>query len=726
MLLVYLKSVSNLTSLRVLDLSSTLISGNMPSFITSLKSLEYLSLVDTEIEGSFSFSLLANHSKLEVFRVSSMSDNFHVETESPPWLPTFQLKAIQLERCHLNAQQNSSIPSFLLFQKELRLVDLSHNNLQGNFPSWLFTNNSKLETLHLTNNSFNGTLQLPTSKHSLQSLQISSNKIGGQLPDNIGNIFNNLFHVNLSMNNLEGTLPSSMVEMQRVQILDLSHNNFRGELARNFFSNWTSLMLLSLSHNNFSGQVIPRFAQSAKLQFLLLNDNNFTGEMYDGVLLKSSLQAMDISGNMVSGRIPSWIGNFSSLQLLSLSKNILEGEIRLQICGLKSITYLDLSENGLSGSIPSCMANLTMLKFCHLQKNALTGLTSIGIYALYSLDLRGNEFSGDVSSFVGTFIGEDVTILLLGGNKLSGSIPHRLCKFMSLRIMDLSRNRLNGKIPSCLGNISFAIDHGNCDGTPISNNFCFGETFNVWFFFETAFTLYNSTLILYNNSLDDYYVVRKPIPTEFRTKNNVLSYTGYVLEKMSGLDLSSNELSGNIPHEMGNIVNLNALNLSHNCLSGSIPSKLSNLVNVESLDLSYNNLSGEIPLDMTKLNFLAIFNVSYNNLSGLTPTTGQFANFGEDNYRGNPNLFGFPKRNSTRIFSPPPPPTEIQSNEGGENHPPIELVSFFWGFVSSYVLTVLSLAIVLWFSPRWCRAWFWLVDLCIYYCCLFHFRNGFR
>ncbi|KAJ7962821.1 putative Leucine-rich receptor-like kinase family protein [Quillaja saponaria] len=96
---------------------------------------------------------------------------------------------------------------------------------------------------------------------------------------------------------------------------------------------------------------------------------------------------------------------------------------------------------------------------------------------------------------------------------------------------------------------------------------------------------------------------------------------------LSGLDLSCNELTGEIPVEIGDLQQIRALNLSHNHLSGSIPKSLSNLTQVESLDLSYNNLSGEIPSQLAELHYSAIFNLSYNNLSGITPTSGQFANF---------------------------------------------------------------------------------------------------
>jgi len=58
------------------------------------------------------------------------------------------------------------------------------------------------------------------------------------------------------------------------------------------------------------------------------------------------------------------------------------------------------------------------------------------------------------------------------------------------------------------------------------------------------------------------------------------------------LDLSNNQLSGNIPSLIGNLVNLVFLHLDHNRLRGTIPPSLSNLINLNGypngLNLSHN------------------------------------------------------------------------------------------------------------------------------------------
>lgn len=110
---------------------------------------------------------------------------------------------------------------------------------------------------------------------------------------------------------------------------------------------------------------------------------------------------------------------------------------------------------------------------------------------------------------------------------------------------------------------------------------------------------------------------------------------------MSRLDLSCNNLIGEIPNDLGMLSWIHALNLSHNWLIGSIPKSLSNISQLESLDLSYNNLSGKIPSNLTNLHFLAVFTVSQNNLLGRIPDMeAQFETFDQNNYDGNPFLCG--------------------------------------------------------------------------------------
>ena len=68
--------------------------------------------------------------------------------------------------------------------------------------------------------------------------------------------------------------------------------------------------------------------------------------------------------------------------------------------------------------------------------------------------------------------------------------------------------------------------------------------------------------------------------------------------RVTRLILSRNELTGEIPGELGGLTNLEDLNLSGNQLTGEIPGELGGLTNLEDLNLSGNQLTGEIPAEL--------------------------------------------------------------------------------------------------------------------------------
>ena len=81
------------------------------------------------------------------------------------------------------------------------------------------------------------------------------------------------------------------------------------------------------------------------------------------------------------------------------------------------------------------------------------------------------------------------------------------------------------------------------------------------------------------------------------------------------LDLSMNQLSGEIPDTLGSLKALKLLNISHNNLYGKILASLGDLKSLESLDLSHNKISDLIPQSLTKLQQLTVLDVSNNNLT---------------------------------------------------------------------------------------------------------------
>ena len=93
------------------------------------------------------------------------------------------------------------------------------------------------------------------------------------------------------------------------------------------------------------------------------------------------------------------------------------------------------------------------------------------------------------------------------------------------------------------------------------------------------------------------------------------------LTKLTTLSLCSNQLTGSIPAEIGNLTNLTFLNLGFNQLTGSIPTKIGNLTNLSYLSLGNNQLSGPIPTEIGNLASLLDLDLSDNELTGLIPSS---------------------------------------------------------------------------------------------------------
>ena len=108
------------------------------------------------------------------------------------------------------------------------------------------------------------------------------------------------------------------------------------------------------------------------------------------------------------------------------------------------------------------------------------------------------------------------------------------------------------------------------------------------------------------------YTEEDTTPTEVTLWGEV-----YSVEDTDSLDLSNNQLTGEIPSEIGNLTNLEVLWLYSNQLTGSIPSEIGNLANLERLWLNNNQLTGEIPESICDLSVnwnFSNLNISNNQL----------------------------------------------------------------------------------------------------------------
>ncbi|CAH2061473.1 unnamed protein product [Thlaspi arvense] len=93
------------------------------------------------------------------------------------------------------------------------------------------------------------------------------------------------------------------------------------------------------------------------------------------------------------------------------------------------------------------------------------------------------------------------------------------------------------------------------------------------------------------------------------------------LSNLTSVNLSCNHLFGQITSSIGTLSNLTSLRLSSNRFSGQIPSSIGNLTYLTSLSLFNNQFSGQIPSSITKLSRLEYLNLGYNNFDGEIPSS---------------------------------------------------------------------------------------------------------
>ncbi|CAL5004957.1 unnamed protein product [Urochloa decumbens] len=529
------------------------------------------------------------------------------------WLEQMEsLRVLDLSKNSLFGDVPASIGNL----SNLTNLDISFNSFKGTVSELHFLNLSRLHTLVMSSNSLKIIMnhrwlppfqlrelgmhsclvgpRFPTwlqSQTRIEKIDVGNTGISGKLPDWIWNFSSSLRSLNVSRNNITGKLPASLEQLKKLTTLSMRYNQLEGSIP----DLPTSIQLSDLSHNYLSGS-LPHSIGDKELYYLLLSHNFLRGVIPMNLCKMVSMEVIDLSNNSLSGELPNCWNKNSHLYTIDFSKNNFWGEIPSTIGSLSSLVTLHLSNNNLSGILPNSLQSCNMLMF---------------------LDLGENNLSGNIPKWIGDGL-QTLVLLILGSNQFSGEIPEELSQLHALQYLDFSSNKLSGPVPHFLGNLT-AMHLGSPVWDLAAPPFL---EFMVYGVGGAYFSVYTDTL-------------------EGTWKGEILIFTR-ILIFLKIIDLSANQLTGEIPSEIGFLSALYSLNLSRNHIGGSIPDEIGNLRNLESLDLSWNDLSGSIPQSLASLTSLGYLNLSYNDLSGKIPSEIELETFGEDSYLGNVNLCGNP------------------------------------------------------------------------------------
>ncbi|QHO27057.1 Receptor-like protein [Arachis hypogaea] len=440
------------TPLRILYLTDTVFSGEIPDSIGHLKSLNQLSLGSCQFDGLVPLSL---------------------------WNLT-QLTVLGLAENTLHGE----IPSLLSNLKHLTVLDLSANNFNGHIPD-VFHNLTKLESLSLDSNSLG---------------DLSHNKIDGVIPKwfsrNLLHKWKNIYYIDLSFNRLQGELP---IPPNGLQIFSVSNNNFTGTVS-SAFCNASSLSALILSHNhlsglipqclgaflslsildlqvnNFHGSIPTNFSQGNQFQTIKLNHNQLEGSIPKSLANCTSLEVLDLAENNIEDVFPSWLETLQELKVLSLRANKFHGTITSLSAEhpFPKLRIFDVSNNKFSGPLPtSFFQNFQGMKDLNDSTHHPPGLSYMTVSSRTTYNdsvvviIKGHSM--ELVRILTTF-----TTIDLSNNMFEGGIPHVIGELSSLKGLNLSYNKISGMIPETLGNLT------SLEWLDLSCNQLKGEQFNTF------------------------------------------------------------------------------------------------------------------------------------------------------------------------------------------------------------------------------------------------------
>ncbi|MBA0577651.1 hypothetical protein Golob_025375, partial [Gossypium lobatum] len=306
----------------------------------------------------------------------------------------------------------------------------------------------------------------------------------------------NLSVLDMSDAGISDILPTWFLNLStQFEYLNLSYNQLTGGI-----SHLNVREFVDLTSNRFTGP-LPRVFPT--LKFLMLSNNSFSGPLFELVcnpLRKGPMECLSIRGNLLSGEIPDCWNHWRGLDYLNLENNNLTGKIPPSL-GHLNLSVLKLRNNDMFGELPST------LQFC----------TSLII-----LDLSDNHFSGSVPTWIGDKLSK-LEILSLRSNSFDGHIPQKICQLQSLRILDLGNNNISGSIPKCFSNLSAMANKSN------QNSYMF-----QWSITRTNLFCMRTLLVL-KGRVDEYSTT---------------------LGLVTSICLSTNRLVGEIPKELGSLVEL--------------------------------------------------------------------------------------------------------------------------------------------------------------------------
>jgi Leucine-rich repeat (LRR) protein len=354
----------------------------------------------------------------------------------------------------------------------------------------------------------------------------------------------------------------------------------------NVFSSWES----SNPVCRFAGITCNSNGSVAEID---LSRKNLTGTVpLDSICQLQSLERLSLGFNQLHGPITEDLKNCVKLQYLDLGNNFFTGSVP-DISPLSGLQYLYLNSSGFSGNFPwDSLRNMTGLIRLSLGDNPFNPSPIPSVVAqLTKLDwlyLSNCHIQGSIPAGIGTLTA--LINLELSDNNMTGEIPVEIGNLVNLWQLELYNNAFTGKLPASLRNLT------KLELFDASTNYLEGDLSELRFLTNLV------SLQLYANNLSGQ------VPTELGE-----------FKKLVNLSLYSNRLTGPLPPKLGSWAEFNFIDVSDNFLTGPIPPDMCKQGTMKKLLLLNNRFTGEIPANYANCSTLLRFRVPNNLLSGTVP-----------------------------------------------------------------------------------------------------------
>ncbi|KAJ6699351.1 LEUCINE-RICH REPEAT PROTEIN KINASE FAMILY PROTEIN [Salix purpurea] len=223
------REIGNLSSLKLLLLNGNKLSGSLPDELGYLSKLDRLQVDQNNISGPLPKSF-ANMSSIRHLHLNNNS----ISGQIPPEL--YKLSAL----FHLLLDNNNLsgyLPPELSKLSEMRIIQLDNNNFSGSGIPDTYSNLSRLAKLSLRNCSLHGSIPDLRSIRKLYYLDLSKNNLGGSIPSKLSD---SMRTIDLSENHLSGPIPGSFSNLPFLQRLSLESNQLNGSVPAEIWQNMNS------------------------------------------------------------------------------------------------------------------------------------------------------------------------------------------------------------------------------------------------------------------------------------------------------------------------------------------------------------------------------------------------------------------------------------------------------------------------------------------------------